>query len=79
MISPLRGRLPAMRSRKWYPRKDYRRPRKGCFKPKGGIGMKDFRKISTTQLWQAIEDNAKEGQRHMDWWSAWTTSRCSVP
>ena len=29
--------------------------------------MNDFRKISTTQLWEAIEQNAKEAQRHTDW------------
>ena len=29
--------------------------------------MKDFRKISTAELWNAIEQNAKFAQQHTDW------------
>ena len=29
--------------------------------------MNDFGRISTTQLWEAIEHNAKEAQRRTDW------------
>lgn len=29
--------------------------------------MKDFEKASTTQLWQAIEHNARLAQEHLNW------------
>ena len=29
--------------------------------------MKAFDRVTTTQLWQAIEHNAQRGQRHVNW------------
>ena len=34
---------------------------------RGGISVKDFEKASTTQLWQAIADNAEMAQKHTNW------------
>jgi len=29
--------------------------------------MKDFRRISTAELWRGIEENARYAQKHTDW------------